>query len=163
MTPPALAEIQHDGGDALTVWPATALLERLPDDATARACAAVRGGRKGREGAAVRRPLPEVKGAIAGALRAADAALRAPRGHPDRPRRQQWGDPRPGRRPRGRRPAVSTPRARPHAHLGGDAAPYTVVLRRRPRRRRLAGGGRGVRGAAVRLRRREPLGEEEMT
>lgn len=83
MTPPTLTEIQHDGGDALTARPATgppaatALLERLPDDATARARAAIRGGRKGRGETAMRQPLPEVKGTIAGALRAAHAALRA--------------------------------------------------------------------------------------
>lgn len=82
MTQPALTEIRHDGGEALTVWPTTdlpaaiALLERIPGDALARACAAIRGGREGREGPISWRPLPEVKGTIAGALWAARAALR---------------------------------------------------------------------------------------
>lgn len=82
MTQPTLTEIRHDGGDALTVWPTTdlpaaiALLERLPDDALARACAAIRGGREGREGPISWQPLPEVTGTIAGALWAARAALR---------------------------------------------------------------------------------------
>lgn len=82
MTQPTLTEIRHDGGDALAVWPTTdlpaaiALLERLPGDALARACAAIRGGREGREGPIAWQPLPEVKGTIAGALWAARAALR---------------------------------------------------------------------------------------
>ena len=82
MTQPTLTEIRHDDGDALAAWPATdlpaaiALLERLPDDALARACAAIRGGREGREGPIAWQPLPEVKGTIAGALWAARAALR---------------------------------------------------------------------------------------
>lgn len=83
MTQPTLTEIRHGGGDALTAWPTTdlpaaiALLGRLPDDALARACAAIRGGRKGREGPVSWRPLPEIKGTIAGALRAAHTALKA--------------------------------------------------------------------------------------
>lgn len=85
MTQPTLTEIRHDGGDALAAWPATdlpaaiALLERLPDDALARACAAIRGGREGREGPIAWQPLPEVKGTIAGVLWAARAALRGRR------------------------------------------------------------------------------------
>lgn len=73
MTQPTLTEIRHDGGDALAVRPttdlpaATALPERLPGDALARACAAIRGGREGREGPVAWQPLPEVKGTIAGA------------------------------------------------------------------------------------------------
>nr|DAN75261.1 MAG TPA: hypothetical protein [Caudoviricetes sp.] len=83
MAQPTLTELQHDGGDALAAWPATdlpaaiALLERLPDGALARACAAIRGGREGREGPIAWQPLPEIKGTIAGALWAARAALRA--------------------------------------------------------------------------------------
>lgn len=83
MTQPTLTEIRHDRGAALAAWPTTdlpaaiALLERLPDDALARACAAIRDGREGREGPIAWQPLPEVKDAIAGALWAARAALRA--------------------------------------------------------------------------------------
>lgn len=85
MTQPTLTEIRHDDGDALTVWPATdlpaaiALLERLPDDALARACAAIRGGREGREGPIAWQPLPEITGVVADVLWAARAALRGRR------------------------------------------------------------------------------------
>lgn len=83
MTQPTLTEIRHEEGNALTAWPTTdlpaaiALLGRLPDDALARACAAIRDGREGCEGPIAWQPLPEITGTLAGALWAARAALRA--------------------------------------------------------------------------------------
>lgn len=83
MGQPVLTEIYTDGGRGLVAWPATDLrraissLGDLDDDATARACAAIKAGREGREGPIAWHPLPDPVDAITEALRAAYDAMAA--------------------------------------------------------------------------------------
>lgn len=83
MSQPVLTEIYTDGSRGLVAWPATDLrraissLGDLDDDATARACAAIRAGREGREGPIAWHPLPDPVDAITEALRAAYDAMAA--------------------------------------------------------------------------------------
>jgi hypothetical protein len=83
MSQPLLTEIYTDDGHGLVAWPTTdlrravTLLGDLGDDALARTIAAIRAGRKGREGPVARHPLPDPTDAITGALGRAHAALTA--------------------------------------------------------------------------------------
>lgn len=83
MSQPILTEIYTEGSRGLVAWPATDLrraissLGDLDDDATARACAAIRAGREGREGPIAWHPLPDPVDAITEALRAAYDAMAA--------------------------------------------------------------------------------------
>ena len=85
MGQPVLTEIHTDAGRGLVAWPATDLrraissLGDLDDDATARACAAIRAGREGREGPIAWHPLPDPVDAITEAVRGAYAAMAANR------------------------------------------------------------------------------------
>lgn len=83
MGQPVLTEIYADTGQGLVAWPATDLrraissLGDLDDDATARACAAIKAGREGREGPIAWHPLPDPVDAITEAVAGAYDALAA--------------------------------------------------------------------------------------